>query len=337
MSSTREHLLGYLLGALEEAEMAAVERELDRNPQLRKDLAAIEAALFPLGFPERDDEAAGEGPPRGLVARTCEFVDDAKEDLVPRPASLMSPENVSPAAAARRVRWADVVVVASVSLAAIALLFPAILSSRQNAQITACSENLRYAGVALAEFAGRSSDGRYPVVPMSGNRSFAGVYAALLKEEQLLDDAQRLVCPSSDMAESTDSFRVASLSEVDRASGEALVRLQRMMGGSYAYNLGYVENGRHLAPKYEGRSDYVIMSDAPATFSPRKTKNHGSQGQNMLYDDGHVKWIVSALEDLDDDPYLNRTGIVAAGVDCADVVLGESLAKPMPPLMQPIE
>ena len=35
MSSTREHLLGYLLGALEPAEMAAVERELE-NPHQRE-------------------------------------------------------------------------------------------------------------------------------------------------------------------------------------------------------------------------------------------------------------------------------------------------------------
>ena len=45
MISSREHLLGYLLGALEPAEMTRVERELEHDPQLRKELAAIEAQL----------------------------------------------------------------------------------------------------------------------------------------------------------------------------------------------------------------------------------------------------------------------------------------------------
>ena len=39
----REHLLGYLLGALDGAEHDEVKRELERNPQLRRELQQLEA------------------------------------------------------------------------------------------------------------------------------------------------------------------------------------------------------------------------------------------------------------------------------------------------------
>lgn len=333
MSRTREHLLGYLLGALEPAEMAEVERDLEKDPQLRKDLAAIEAALAPLGFPERDDDVSFDPPPADLGARTCEFVEDAKRDLVPRPmpakvvAGSMSPEHER--SVGRRFNWADVVVTASVLLAAVALLFPAIWTSRHSAQIAACQSNLRHVGLALAEFAGRAPDRRIPAVPTRGNRSTAGIYAAILQDQGLLPYPGMLVCPSSELAEQAATFRVPSLEEFDRAEGEVLVRLHSKAGGSYGYNLGFVENGRHTSPRHEGRSHYALMSDAPATFRPtRKTKNHFGCGQNILYEDNHVKFVADITDDLADDPYLNRNGLIAAGLDCWDVVLGESLAKP---------
>jgi hypothetical protein len=333
MSQTREHLLGYLLGALEPAELAAVERELEHDPQLRKDLAAIEAAMFPLGFPDRDDDASTAPLPVGLTSRTCDFIDDAKDDLVARPtpariaAAVMSDLPASPS---RQIRWADVIVVASVCLAAVSLIFPAIWTMRERQQIAACQQNLQYVGVSLADYAARCPRGCIPAMAVSGNRSFAGVYGASLLDRELLESSQWLVCPGSELAAQRESFRVPRLIEIDRATGETVVRLQRMSGGDYGYNMGYFDNGVYKTPKHESRTHYVLMSDAPATFLPqRKTKNHGGRGQNLLYEDGHVRWVVNVCDDLCDDPFLNRSGLVAAGQDCDDVVLGESLAKPM--------
>lgn len=326
MSSTREHLLGYLLGALEPAEMAEVERELDNNPQLRKDLAAIEAAMFPLGFPEKEDDAALEPPPSGLIARTCEFVEDAKEDLVP--ARIAAAVMTDAPAGRRRARWSDVIVAASVCLAAVSLIFPAILTSRHKQQVATCTNNLRQLGISLADSAGRSPDGRIPLIPASGNRAFAGYYAVVLVNEGLLESTRYLICPSSDMAEDWDGFRIPSVAEIDRDSGESLIRKQQLAGGSYGYNIGYVENGKLVAPKHESRSHYCLMSDAPATFPDRKTRNHASRGQNLLYEDGSVRWVENPCEDLCENPFLNRHGLVDAGVDCVDVVVAESLARP---------
>jgi hypothetical protein len=306
MSQTREHLLGYLLGALEPAELAAVERDLEHDPQLRKDLAAIEAAMFPLGFPEREDEITAAALPAGLTSRTCDFVDDSKADLVGR-----------------------------ATPAAVSLIFPAIWTMRERQQIAACQQNLQYAGISLADYAARDPNGCIPGMSVSGNRSFAGVYGSYLLERELLESSQWLVCPGSELAAQRESFRVPTLAAIDRATGETLVRLQRLCGGTYGYNMGYFDNGVYKAPRHESRTYYVLMSDAPATYRPqRTTKNHGGRGQNLLYEDGHVRWVVDLCDDLCDDPFLNRSGLVAAGQDCDDVVLGESLAKPMPAMFQ---
>jgi hypothetical protein len=331
MICSREHLLGYLLGALEPAEMAAVERELDNDPRLRKDLAAMEAAMFPLGFPEREDDASQEEPPTGLAARTCEFVEDAQADVIPKPmpASVATMSDVRPVDR-RRVRWADVIMTASICLAAVSLLFPAIWTMRQREQITMCQNNLQHLGISLASYAGRNPSGTIPYIPTSGNQSFAGFYAVSLLEAGQLEEASWLVCPSSELAEQMNAFRIPTRAEIDRASGETLVRLQRLAGGSLGYNIGFIEDGEYRAPRHEGRAHYLLMSDAPATFPDRQSNNHGRRGQNILCEDGSCRFVRNPCKDLCDDPYLNRAGFVAAGNDCTDIVLGESLARPRP-------
>ena len=340
MSSTREHLLGYLLDALEPSEQEAVERDLESQPELRRQLAALEASLHPLGFPDREDGFDLDGPPRNLAERALDFVDDTRRELEIRE----SPGKLSPAATGelaaevRRVSWADFVVAASVLLAAGALLFPAIASSRQSAQVTMCQNNLRQVGQSLEEFSNRAPDHCIPAVPLRGNRAVAGIYSALLKDAALLPYEEILVCPASDLANRTTAqqpFSVPSLAHIDQAVGETLHVIQRSLGGSYGYNLGFVENGKHRAPQMQGRTQYAVMSDAPSHFdSARYSKNHSGRGQNMLYADNHVRFVVDLANDLLDDPYRNRSGIIAAGEDADDIVLGNSIARPMPSFMQ---
>jgi len=339
MSSSREQLLGYLLGALEPAEMAAVERDLESRPELRRDLEKMEACLAPLNFPDREDEFELDGPPTGLVERTCEFVEECRESVRPR-ATKIAPvvRYEGPSEVRRRMSWADLAVAASVILAAGALLFPAIASSRQSAQVNLCQDNLRQLGTSLTVQANNSPNKRYLGVAMRGNRAAAGVYAPKLQAAGHLANSKLVICPSSELGKEVGEFHLPTLAELDQATGEALSRIQKVMGGSYAYNMGFIEQGELKSPKWEGRSHYAVMSDAPSVFRPeRKSKNHGGRGQNILYEDNRVTFVVNLADDLMDDPYLNRSGLVAAGEDCTDVVLGESIARPMPSvLMSPM-
>lgn len=67
----REKLLGYLMNALEADEIAQVERELLRQPQLRNELAELQEELSPLTYVYESID-----PPKDLAKRTCKRVWD---------------------------------------------------------------------------------------------------------------------------------------------------------------------------------------------------------------------------------------------------------------------
>ena len=98
LTSPREQLLGYLLGALEADEQATMERELIVNSQLRAELEKLRQHLQPLEWIEREYE-----PPQGLVARTCQTV-----MLSSRVRHLGPMEPSGPMGEACEVRWTDV-------------------------------------------------------------------------------------------------------------------------------------------------------------------------------------------------------------------------------------
>lgn len=65
----RETLLGYLMNALEDSEMSSIERELLRQPELRKQLAEIQQEISPLACVGESSE-----PPHQLARRTCDKI-----------------------------------------------------------------------------------------------------------------------------------------------------------------------------------------------------------------------------------------------------------------------
>ena len=75
-NATREQLLGYLLGALDEAEQDALERQLRRDPRLRRELSEMREKIQPLE--EDEDTQFDFPPPPGLAFRTCQLVAAAR-------------------------------------------------------------------------------------------------------------------------------------------------------------------------------------------------------------------------------------------------------------------
>jgi prepilin-type processing-associated H-X9-DG protein len=128
-----------------------------------------------------------------------------------------------------------------------------------------------------------------------------------------------------------------------------LPRLQRTMGGSYGYNLGYLVEDQGLrAPRMRSRTHYPLMSDSPRVADLRSdmgsspTAQHGRRGHNILFEDGHVKSVIDAGNltastlPWTDHPFLNRSGLVAAGEDAEDVVIAESSARAIPVILKPL-
>jgi hypothetical protein len=321
----REDLLGYLLGALDSAEQQRIESRLAADPQLRREFYRLKRCLEPLDALGQEFE-----PPSGLADRACENVEKHVEQakLVPRSVTGQHHEY-----SFQRSQWsmADGVVVALVCLMAITLFLPALANSRFLSEKFLCQNNLRSLGSALVGYAERQPDHTFPFVPLDGNRAFAGVYASTLLENELISPSDIiLVCPSSELARRLTPWQVPTFEEIDRASRMSLIQLQESAGGSYAYNLGYVEDQKYRAVENQGRTHFALLSDAPSFHLPgRRSANHGGRGQNILYEDGHILFVSDPHLLRGDDPLRNRSGYLEAGLDYNDAVVAPSAMRPL--------
>jgi hypothetical protein len=323
-SPSREHLLGYLLQALAPHEQEQVEAEIEHNPALAVELRRLESALGRVGLqdpPERID------PPLGLARRTCRLVAEHAAGGLVTPASVLAPQA---APRERRFTWYDLVTVAAVLIAALSLAFPALSYSRFHSQIASCQNQLRLIGLGLHGYSNLQPDHSFPGPEMVGPRAVVGVVAPILVSHHLAEPPMFL-CSTSPLASGGD-FRMPSLDELDQLTGLELRHVQRAMGGDFGYNMGYVEEGRLMRPRDARRPNYVLVGDAPSDSQPRRiSKNHDGRGQNVLYEDGRIQFLRELVTpQLFDDPYHNRQGWVAAGVDSDDAVLGASADVPLP-------
>ena len=168
----REDLLGYLLGALDADEQLRIESELARDPQLRDELARLRRCLEPLESTwDECDPPAGLGRPRLCCRRAAEqTAARAGQSARIRAAAGLCLRNYS---------LADCLVLTLVVLIAFTLLLPALVNSRYQARKLACQQNLGTLGQSLFSYSDLQS-GQFPLVPLSGSRSFAGVFAPIL-------------------------------------------------------------------------------------------------------------------------------------------------------------
>ena len=155
MQTRREQLLGYLLGALDDAESRQVEEELDRNPAFRVEMARFQELLSHMGMDEEPEEFE---PPKGLADRACDFVAANGDQATVAEAALSSPIHLSPAGPAqgefsRGYTFTDMLVACCVLLTFGALLFPSINNMRLQAQRATCQYRLVQTGAALWEYA----------------------------------------------------------------------------------------------------------------------------------------------------------------------------------------
>jgi hypothetical protein len=326
MSLRREQLLGYLLGALESAEHEQVVRALAENPQLRQELAELKAVLEKVGMDQLPEPVE---PPAGLVERTCQFV--AAEAESTQPVSL--PAEREAGGSWRSYTLTDVLVAASVMVVLGALVFPSLIRSRFVARLAACQNNLRQIGIAMWHDSELHSDGCYSRVPWEEKRAVAGMMGSMLVEQQLIGNPRTLLCPTEDRFV-TSEYRTPTIRQIRMASSEEAPRLQQMAGGSFAFPLGYEQDGRIVSPRNLYREGYPLVGDAPLGAD---RGNHEGLGGNYFFEDGQIRWIVDLRNPaLADHPYRNRKGELAPGMDHDDAVLGSDMhpvpaARPLTP------
>jgi hypothetical protein len=180
-------------------------------------------------------------------------------------------------------------------------------------------------GRALASYSDRH-DGYFPVIPDDQRLAAAGMWAPTLVSDGLLE-SPAVVCPSTPLA-GESKFRVPTMKELKEMSDADLAALLPKLAGSYGYTLGYRdESGKMRPQRNRHRATFALAADSPgegATNSP----NHGGDGQNVLFEDGHVKYLNTRRPDTDDDIFKNDHGVVGPGVHADDSVIVPSHVRP---------
>jgi hypothetical protein len=316
----RDHLLGYLLGALDSPETDQLEDHLATDRQLQAELELLRSGLEPL-----DADRDSIEPPVGLAARTCLLISKYTE-VSPAPVTEPSERQ---AAMAGRWRLSDFAVAASVLIAATLFFLPALSNSRSNAQLLACQNNLKDLNLGLVNYSRQNND-LFPEIPLKGKMAAAGAYAPQLFDAGYVQNRNTVVCPSSTLADDR-AFTVPTQKELMSAEGEHLTELRRKMGGSYGYTLGYQDASHTYHPtRNKARERYALMADTPNLNSEHfQSANHGGDGQNVLFEDGKVKYLKNChLSDCRDEIFSNDEGKMAPGMHIDDAVIGHSAVTP---------
>jgi prepilin-type processing-associated H-X9-DG protein len=299
-----EKMIDYVLGQSEGLDGQLDEEQAARVERLRQSVQRL-----------LDDGTTFEHPP-GLAVRTITFV--ARN----RRRSLTLADQII-----LRVpfRWADFAVAASIFIAGILTLLPAIQRSRDRMNQAGCVFNLEQIGRSLAQYASLHSFWPYPAPHQSD--APAGCFAAMLHDAGLLQDPSLLDCPSNGKC-SYIGKELVSFDQVEHIRHTDPARYQKMLCWDYAYNVGYRRPSGNQGPLEIVHSARIpILADQPdhenyVTIREGNSPNHGGRGQNVLFGDGSVRWLHSRLVGPNDpDLYLNNDSLPRPGVHLQDSVL----------------
>jgi hypothetical protein len=316
----REQLIGYLLKAVEPDEHRQVEEHLAKDESLRGDLKVLEWGLHPLSADQSHHE-----PPKGLAQRCCQFVYSRTEVM---PVALSPAGTIGGTVNQRRWSWLDLSVAGAIAVAVAVLLVPAIYQSNANARMLACQNNLKDIGLATASYSDRH-DGYYPAAQPGERIDYAGKWAPLLKTQNYLTQAERsVVCPSSQLAEDRQ-FHVPTVAELQDMNEAQLAGVLARLSGSYGETLGYNDGYGYKVqrkPK-QARPSFAVASDAPGEHAAN-SPNHGGQGQNVLFEDGSVKYLTTSRTANGDDIFRNAHNQLGPGDNIDDAVIAPAYYRP---------
>ena len=274
-----DQILGYVLGALDAAQRDEFEQRLLADPEL-----AGRVERFQRRWSELSSASEVCCPPPGLADRTCEAIWGPPLRVFAGEDTGIAPRN-----------WgvADVLVAVAVSCCVLLLLFPAVSNSRYLARKLACQYNQQRVGEALIGFA--QLHNHFPHEDVVGEPSWNGNYAGQLLNVGLVTDVATFRCPE-EVVEGTSPPADSPLmvgdvvpDVVPPVPGWTLQDLQSVYG--YRLPLAVGQGDRPLLR----RAFVGLASDPPVLDRSRRNSqrsfNHGSWGQNVLFESGSVRFV----------------------------------------------
>jgi prepilin-type processing-associated H-X9-DG protein len=309
-------MLDYALGRLEGDDAERAAREVESDPATAERAERLARSLDLL----LDDGEDAYVPPPGMARRTLDFVERAARE---RPAVL----ELAPAP--RRFGLGDFAMAATIFLASLLALAPAVLRGKERWGRAACMNNLQKVGVRLHQYAALNH--AYPFVDSEEEVPHAGAILCRLNEAGFPIDPRDLRCPSSESGATLDRVpRYAEVAERQKVSPQEACRL---VDNDYAFHIGHYLPSSARAKAGPLRPDAAhqaipIAGDRPGfdrslgLIRDGNSPNHGGQGQNVLYADGHASWLGSRwVSPTDKDLYLNEADRPAYGLNPDDAVL----------------
>jgi hypothetical protein len=197
------------------------------------------------------------------------------------------------------------------------MLLPALAKAQEAARRASCMNHTRQIGLAFIQYAGDHDDRFLPTVGPGGEeipgldadgnlnpgaREARTAFAVLLKEGYLTT-TKVFICPSSPDVMPPDTFptdfRAADLKNLILDENNC----------SYGWD---------ITKKHTADAACAILADKPkktpgaeGTYE-NNSENHNDEGQNVFYNDGHVKWGSTPRPDYGDDPDI-YTGSTESG------------------------
>jgi hypothetical protein len=309
-------MIDYVLGRLEGPERDRIEEALGSDPEISARVDRLGQTVSLL----LEDGHTYEPPP-GLTRRTLTLVATARS----RPRSVFdyAPVRVP-------FRWADLAVAATIFIAGLLTLIPAIERSRERMNQAGCTFNLQQLGHSLAQYA--SIHPSYPYPPNHQPDAHAGTFPAFLHDAGVLSDLSILDCPYNGTRPHRKG-ELPSFSELEQLRATDPVAYRQFIDWDYAFSVGYRHRSGSVGPLESSLPMAVpVVADQPAHENYLRilhgnSPNHAGRGQNVLYSDGSVRWHPDRrVSPIDEDLYLNNQRQPQPGLDERDSVLLPSLS-----------
>ena len=215
----------------------------------------------------------------------------------------------------------ELLVVIGIIALLISILMPALCAAKERANRVKCSSNLRSIGQGLLLYA-NDNRGIYPRTVTSGGAGFTcftgatatdpfgtggpnpnDVSAALFLLVRNCDiNPEVFICPSSNQEKDTLGNQPAN----KRSNFTAQNNLSYSYANPYlsekTIGLGYKLNGNVqgdfaiAADRNDGEAVLAVASSSAASEQRKiNSRNHDSDGENVLFNDGHVEWTSTSF------------------------------------------
>ena len=315
---TNQEMFDNVMGQLEGSARGAVELTLAADSRLAARSARLKTAIDLLV-----DDGSDIEPPIGLARSTIFAVAALAKSEMPvrrrKRFSELLPTSIP-------FRWADIAVAATIFVAGVLTLIPAIQRSRDRMNQAGCTFNLKEIGQGLLQYRDRYD--AYPYLTPESPASHAGSYALILHDAGFLNDSRHLYCPCFQHTGSREHAPMPNLQTACLLKTENPERFQSAIAGDYAYQVGLRTPGSPwMNVALQIASTTALLADQPPhdghqTILEGNSPNHRSMGQNVLFGDGHSQWYrTRRLNPYDSDMFLNHHDRPGPSSDDEDSVL----------------